>query len=73
MGARRIRNAKVSRLSDALRDNVQAGCYHLKNACKQLGISYNTLQWRILEGKIRPVDGRITGAELRRYLTQDSR
>lgn len=43
-------------------------CYHYKDACKQLGISYNTLQKRILEGKIRPVDGRITGAEIRRYL-----
>lgn len=45
-------------------------CYHLKDACTRLGVSYNTLQKRILEGKIRPVDGRITGAELRRYLTQ---
>jgi hypothetical protein len=45
-------------------------CYHLKDACERLGISYNTLQKRILEGKIKPVDGRITGAELRRYLTQ---
>lgn len=45
-------------------------CYHYRDACKRLGISYNTLQKRILEGKIRPVDGRITGAELRRYLSQ---
>ncbi|MNL53367.1 hypothetical protein D3C87_1766080 [compost metagenome] len=45
-------------------------CYHLKDACARLGISYNTLQKRIHEGKIRPVDGRITGAELRRYLAQ---
>lgn len=43
-------------------------CYHLKDACRRLGISYNTLQARIKEGKIKPVDGRITGAELRRYL-----
>ncbi|HCP78285.1 MAG: hypothetical protein H5U29_09485 [Pusillimonas sp.] len=43
-------------------------CYHYKDACARLGISYNTLQKRIAEGKIRPVDGRITGAELRRYL-----
>lgn len=43
-------------------------CYHLKDACTRLGISYNTLQKRISEGKIRPVDGRITGAEIRRYL-----
>ncbi|QHS36082.1 hypothetical protein GWQ43_08425 [Alcaligenes faecalis] len=45
-------------------------CYHYKDACKRLGISYNTLQKRILEGKIKPVDGRITGAELLRYLGQ---
>lgn len=43
-------------------------CYHLKDACRRLGVSYNTLQKRIMEGKIQPVDGRITGAELRRYL-----
>jgi len=48
-------------------------CYHYKDACKRLGISYNTLQKRILEGKIRPVDGRITGAELRRYLIEHGR
>lgn len=45
-------------------------CYHYKDACARLGISYNTLQKRIQEGKIRPVDGRITGAELRRYLSK---
>jgi len=45
-------------------------CYHYKDACQRLGISYNTLQKRIGEGKIHPVDGRITGAELRRYLIE---
>jgi predicted DNA-binding protein (UPF0251 family) len=45
-------------------------CYHYKDACERLGISYNTLQKRMLEGKIKAIDGRITGAELRRYLTQ---
>lgn len=48
-------------------------CYHLKDAAARLGISYNTLQKRIAEGKIRPVDGRITGEELRRYLTEHRR
>lgn len=43
-------------------------CYHYKEVCKRLNISYNTLQKRIQEGKINPVDGRVTGAELRRYL-----
>ncbi|AFK62909.1 hypothetical protein TKWG_14155 [Advenella kashmirensis WT001] len=42
--------------------------YHLKDAANLLGISYNTLQQRIREGKIKPVDGRITGAEISRYL-----
>lgn len=45
-------------------------CYHLKDACARLGISYNTLKKRIHEGKIQAVDGRITGAEIRRYLAQ---
>lgn len=45
-------------------------CYHLRDACKMLRMSYNTLQKRIHEGKIRSVDGRITGAEIRRYLGQ---
>ncbi|AYD65331.1 hypothetical protein DVB37_16440 [Achromobacter sp. B7] len=48
-------------------------CYHLKDACTRLGISYNTLKKRILERKIRAVDGRITGAEIRRYLLLESR
>lgn len=43
-------------------------CYHYKDACKFLRISYNTLQKRITEGKIKQIDGRITGAEIRRYL-----
>jgi len=42
--------------------------YHMTDAARLLGISYNTLQKRILEGKIKPVDGRITGAEITRYL-----
>lgn len=45
-------------------------CYHLKDAAERLGVSYNTLQKRIAEGKLRVIDGRITGAELRRYLTE---
>lgn len=47
--------------------------FHMKDACKRLGMSYNTLQKRIQERKIRLVDGRITGAELRRYLTEFGR
>ncbi len=42
--------------------------YHLKDAANLLGVSYNTLQKRIAEGKIRVIDGRITGAEISRYL-----
>ncbi|WP_459614380.1 hypothetical protein [Bordetella sp. 2513F-2] len=47
--------------------------YHLQDAAKRLSMSYNTLKKRIAEGKIKPVDGRITGAEIRRYLMQRSR
>ncbi|WP_241131118.1 hypothetical protein [Achromobacter xylosoxidans] len=43
-------------------------CYHYNEACERLGVSYNTLKKRIQEGKIRSVDGRITGGEIRRYL-----
>lgn len=43
-------------------------CYNYKDACLFLKISYNTLKQRILDGKIHAIDGRITGAELRRYL-----
>lgn len=42
--------------------------YHMKDAARLLNMSYNTLQKRINEGKIKPVDGRITGAEINRYL-----
>jgi len=44
--------------------------YQLGDAAKRLGISYPTLLRRIKEGKIRPVDGRITGAEIMRYLSK---
>lgn len=44
--------------------------YNLMDACQQLGISYNTLKTRMAQGKIRAIDGRITGAEIRRYLAQ---
>lgn len=47
-------------------------CYHFNEACERLGVSYNTLKKRIAEGKLRSVDGRITGAEIRRYLNQRS-
>lgn len=42
--------------------------YHMTDAARMLGISYNTLQKRIQERKITVVDGRITGAEISRYL-----
>ncbi len=48
-------------------------CYHFNEACERLGISYNTLKKRILEGKIEAIDGRITGAEIRRYLSRSPR
>lgn len=42
--------------------------YNLKDAAKQIGVTPKTLGKRILEGKIKCVDGRITGAEIKRYL-----
>lgn len=44
--------------------------YNYRDAAKRLGISYPTLQRRMAERKILGVDGRITGAEIRRYLSQ---
>lgn len=45
--------------------------YRLKDACKILNISYPTLNRRILEGKIKVIDGLITGKEIRKYLKLD--
>lgn len=42
--------------------------YHLKDAAVKLNMSLPTLDKRIKEGKIKTVDGRITGYEIRRYL-----
>ena len=47
--------------------------YNLIDAADRLGISYPTLNRRINEKKIRPIDGRITGAEIRRYLSEFGR
>lgn len=62
-----VREAAIQGANQIIDDMV---CYHYNDACKRLGISYNTLQKRIQEKKIRPIDGRITGAEIRRYLQQ---
>lgn len=45
--------------------------YNLSDAAKQIGISSKTLSKRIDEKKIKVVDGRITGAELMRYLKEN--
>lgn len=42
--------------------------YNIKDAAKQIGITPKTLTKRVLEGKIKSVDGRITGSEIKRYL-----
>lgn len=47
--------------------------YNLKDAADRLGVSYTTLQRRMAEGKIHAVDGRVTGAEVRRYLSESGR
>lgn len=43
--------------------------YTYTDAAKKLGICYNTLKKHIVAGKIKSIDGRITGAELQRYLS----
>lgn len=47
--------------------------YTMGDAAKRLGISYVTLRKRVLEGKIRTMDGRISGVEIRRYLSEPGR
>jgi len=42
--------------------------YNLKDAALRIGITPKTLTKRIMEGKIKSVDGRVTGNEIRRYL-----
>ena len=44
--------------------------YNLSDAAKQIGVSSKTLAKRIEERKLKVVDGRITGAELMRYLNE---
>ena len=65
------------RLQDLLAQSAYIGAqramddavvYHLKDAAERLNMSYPTLRKRIAEGKIKTVDGRITGGEIRRYL-----
>jgi hypothetical protein len=43
--------------------------YNYADAANRLGVCENTLRKRIRERKIHPVDGRITEAEIQRYLT----
>ena len=45
--------------------------YTYTDAAKKLGICYNTLKKHIVAGKIKSIDGRITGAEIQRYLRID--
>lgn len=45
-------------------------CYTKEQACQMLGLSYNTLQRRISEKKIRVVDGRVPGESIRCYLSE---
>jgi len=47
--------------------------FNYKEASKHLNISPDTLRKRLLEGKIQQVDGRISAAEIHRYLAQKRR
>ncbi len=44
--------------------------YNLKDAAMRIGITPKTLSKRIFEQKIHSVDGRVAGAEIRRYLQE---
>lgn len=66
-----------SRLREMLVEAAQIGAqraiddmafYQQKEVCRKLKISQNTLRKRILEGKIKTIDGSISGAELRKYM-----
>jgi hypothetical protein len=54
MGAQTVINTLVS--------------FNMQDAAKQIGITPKTLNKRILEGKIKSVDKRISGPEIQRYL-----
>jgi hypothetical protein len=47
--------------------------YTMGDAAKRMGIAYSTLRKRVLEGKVRIVDGKVSGIEMRRYLSQSGR
>lgn len=44
--------------------------YNYQDAAKRLGVCENTIRKRIREGKIKSADGRISEAEIQRYLTK---
>ena len=44
--------------------------YNISEAAKRLGLSSRTVSKRIHEAKIKTINGRITGAELMRYLRE---
>lgn len=62
-------------LEEAARRGAQAAIddlvlYTMGDAAKRIGIAYSTLRKRVLEGKVRTVDGKVSGIEMRRYLSQ---
>lgn len=64
-------------LEEAARRGAQAAIddlvlYTMGDAAKRMGIAYSTLRKRVLEGKIRTTDGKVSGIEMRRYLSQAS-
>ncbi len=71
-----LKNHELQRLlTEAARMGAQQAiadltCYTKEQACEMLGVSYNTLQRRIAEKKIRVVDGRVPGESIRRYLAE---
>jgi hypothetical protein len=65
-------------LEEAARRGAQAAIdnlvlYTMGDAAKRMGIAYSTLRKRVLEGKIRTTDGKVSGVEIRRYLSGSGR
>ena len=68
-------------LQEMLTDAAAAGAkrvfddiavYNKQEAAKLLRMSYMTLQKKIDTGRLKTVDGRITGAEISRYLKYET-
>lgn len=74
-----LKNHELQRLlTEAARMGAQQAiadltCYTKQQAADMLGLSVTTINARIREKKLRAVDGRIPGSEIRGYLSEHGR